>query len=147
LVSTECRECPKWRSSLLREIFDYLNDKTDLFLNASPSTTTGHFRDHEIAVSSDLYRIFLYIDNQEVEESRVYPWPKKDAVLLRGVIRKGTKNHLVHIYGKGSFLRTRIKICVDGKAHCWRRFLKSIDLRSGAPEASSLEVLAISYWQ
>jgi hypothetical protein len=27
------------------------------------------------------------------------------------------------------------------ETHCWRRFLKSIDLRSGAPEASSLEVL------
>ena len=98
------------------ELFSFLKDNLEDIFNLSPSSTIGSFQDHEIEVSLNFMKISLYIDNKAVDSCRVSLWPKKDAVLVRGLIECDQKRHLVHVYGKSSLLAApRIKICVDGE--------------------------------
>jgi hypothetical protein len=96
-------------------IVDYLTSTIDDILNGGPTTITGRFGRHEIAVSLDSKKITLYIDGESVETSRVYLWPKKDAALLRGAITERGKKHLIHVYGMSGFIKPKIKICLDNK--------------------------------
>jgi hypothetical protein len=84
-------------------------------LNYSPFTTIGSFLGHEIEVSLDFKKISLYIDGKKIDSSRVYLWPKRDAILLRGAITAGEREHAVHVYGKTGLLRGSVKICVNGR--------------------------------
>jgi hypothetical protein len=118
----------EWRGTLLDGILRYLQEnigeffsysrylqKIEDFFNYSPSTIIGNFNGHDVEVSWDSKKISLYIDGQIAESSRVYLWPSKDSVLLRGVISEGQNKHVVRVYGISGLLKASIKICVDGK--------------------------------
>jgi hypothetical protein len=100
---------------LIDGILRYLQENVEDFFNYGPSTIMGNFNGHDVEVSLDFKKMSLYIDGQIAESSRVYLWPRKDSVLLRGVISEGQNKHFVHVYGRSGLLKASIKICVDGK--------------------------------
>lgn len=100
---------------MITELLSYLTHNIDGFLTRSPSETKCAFKKHPIAVILDNKKLSLYIDGQSVDTSRVYWRPKRDVALLRGAIKEGRKSHVVEVYGMSGFLRSNIKICVDGE--------------------------------
>lgn len=98
---------------MLDQLFGLIRNNVDDLLNFSPSTTKGSFLGHSIEVSLDEKKLSLYIDGALAETSGTYWWPRKDAILLRGVVSEGSIRHEVHVYGQSGILKTKIKICVD----------------------------------
>jgi hypothetical protein len=94
-------------------ILKLLGDGGDEIFIPSPFVTKGFYIGHEIEVFLDYKKICLYIDNASVDVSKVYLWPKKDVVLLRGFIKDVNRTHTVKFYGQNGLVRGRIKICVD----------------------------------
>jgi hypothetical protein len=94
-------------------ILKLLGDGADEIFIPSPFVTKGFYIAHEIEVFLDYKKICLYIDNASVDVSKVYLWPKKDVVLLRGFIKDVNRTHTVKFYGQNGLVRGRIKICVD----------------------------------
>jgi hypothetical protein len=100
---------------MLNEFLDFMKSNIEIILSPSPSAITGRFSGHEIIVSFDHKKMCLYIDNELAESTRTYLWPQKDAALLRGAIKEGEVKHMIHVYGRSSLLKAKIKICVDGE--------------------------------
>jgi hypothetical protein len=97
-----------------KEILSFIKENVAFFTTWSPSETKGVFKGHDISVMLHDKELFLYIDGHQADKQRTYLWPKKDAVLLRGIIKKGKKTHSVEVYGRSGLFEAKIKICVDG---------------------------------